>query len=134
MSRSRKRRLLNQINVIPYIDVTLVLLVIFMVTTPLINLGVVDLPSVGQSLRQIKQGPIVLTIASDGQISLEQKQLSRSALVPALRQLLKDDHQRPVVIAADKTTQYVEIIAVMDLLKRAHIDKVGLLLQPFKAK
>ena len=62
MSRTRKRRLMNQINVVPYIDVTLVLLVIFMVTAPMTNPGVVDLPKVGQALKQPQLPPVVLTI------------------------------------------------------------------------
>jgi len=62
MSRTRKRRMMNQINVVPYIDVTLVLLVIFMVTAPMTNPGVVELPGAGQSLNQPKLPPVVVTV------------------------------------------------------------------------
>ena len=64
MSRRKSRRLMNQINVVPYIDVTLVLLVIFMVTAPMTNPGVVELPKVGQTLKQ-PAAPLVLTVKTE---------------------------------------------------------------------
>ena len=70
MSRTRKRRMMNQINVVPYIDVTLVLLVIFMVTAPMTNPGVVELPKVGQAMKQATT-PIVVTVRKDGSTEIE---------------------------------------------------------------
>ena len=77
MSRVRKRRLMNQINVVPYIDVTLVLLVIFMVTAPMTNPGVVELPKVGQALKQPQTPPIVLTVKADHVIEMEGKAMKK---------------------------------------------------------
>jgi len=128
MSRTRKRRMMNQINVVPYIDVTLVLLVIFMVTAPMTNPGVVELPKVGQSLKQTG-APIVVTVKKDGGIQLAGKNLERDELLVELKQQLKAK-DRPVVVAADEKTQYGKVIAVMDLLKQAKIEKVGLLFKP----
>jgi biopolymer transport protein TolR len=128
MSRTRKRRMMNQINVVPYIDVTLVLLVIFMVTAPMTNPGVVELPKVGQSLKQTG-APIVVTVKKDGGIQLAGKNLERDELLVELKQQLKNK-DRPVVVAADEKTQYGKVIAVMDLLKQAKIEKVGLLFKP----
>jgi biopolymer transport protein TolR len=131
MSRTRKRRLMNQINVVPYIDVTLVLLVIFMVTAPMTNPGVVDLPSAGQDvLKQPQLPPIVLTVKKNGSIEFESKSLQRDELLLDVRAMLAKSPERSVVIAADKNVKYDDVIGVMDLLKRNKVDKVGLLLKP----
>ena len=130
MSRNRKRRMMNQINVVPYIDVTLVLLVIFMVTAPMTNPGVVDLPKVGQSLKQSPVPPLVLTVKQNNQIELENQAMARDQLLSKVRQALTASPERAVVIAADKNVKYDDVIAVMDLLKQNQVDKVGLLLSP----
>lgn len=130
MSRNRKRRMMNQINVVPYIDVTLVLLVIFMVTAPMTNPGVVDLPKVGQSLKQSQVPPLVLTVKQNNQIELDHQAMARDQLLAKVRQALSASPERAVVIAADKNVKYDDVIAVMDLLKQNQVDKVGLLLSP----
>lgn len=130
MSRLRKRRLMNQINVVPYIDVTLVLLVIFMVTAPMTNPGVVELPQVGQVLKQVG-APIVVTINKDGSSELEGKRLERDQLLFEIRSKL-EKQQRAVVVAADEKTPYGKVIEVMDMLKQAKVEKVGLLFKPAK--
>jgi biopolymer transport protein TolR len=130
MSRNRKRRMMNQINVVPYIDVTLVLLVIFMVTAPMTNPGVVDLPKVGQSLKQSQVPPLVLTVKQNNEIELDNQAMARDQLLSKVRQALTASPERAVVIAADKNVKYDDVIAVMDLLKQNQVDKVGLLLSP----
>jgi len=130
MSRNRKRRMMNQINVVPYIDVTLVLLVIFMVTAPMTNPGVVDLPKVGQSLKQSQVPPLVLTVKQNNQIELDHQAMARDQLLAKVRQALSASPERAVVIAADKNVKYDDVIAVMDLLKQNQVVKVGLLLSP----
>ena len=130
MSRTRKRRMMNQINVVPYIDVTLVLLVIFMVTAPMTNPGVVDLPKVGQTLKQSQVQPVVLTVKLNNKIELDNKPMERDELLLAVRQALAKSPERSVVIAADKNVKYDDVIGVMDLLKQNKVDKVGLLLSP----
>ena len=128
MSRVRKRRMMNQINVVPYIDVTLVLLVIFMVTAPMTNPGVVDLPKVGQALKQTG-APIVVTVKKDGRAEINGKKFQRDELLYEIKkQLVTKD--RPVVVAADEKTPYGKVVEVMDLLKQAKVDKVGLLFKP----
>jgi|SRR5665647_391028 len=129
MSRRKTRRLMNQINVVPYIDVTLVLLVIFMVTAPLTNPGVVELPQVGQALKQAS-APLVLTVKINKSIELDGKAMPRDELLLAVRNQLKKEPQRAVVIAADKNVKYDEVISIMDLLKQNKVEKVGLLLKP----
>jgi len=128
MSRTRKRRMMNQINVVPYIDVTLVLLVIFMVTAPMTNPGIVDLPKVGQALKQTG-ALIVVTVQKDGVAEIEGKKIQRDQLLFEIKKQLKNA-PRAVVVAADEKTQYGKVIEVMDMLKQAKVDKVGLLFKP----
>lgn len=126
MARIRKRRMMNQINVVPYIDVTLVLLVIFMVTAPMTNPGVVDLPKVGQALKQAG-APMVITIRENSKIELDNKTLERDQLLFEVKNELKKTPDRALVIAADKNVKYEQVISLMDSLKAY---KVGLLLKP----
>lgn len=126
--RTRKRRMMNQINVVPYIDVTLVLLVIFMVTAPMTNPGVIELPKVGQALKQAGT-PIIVTIKKDGMAEINGKKLQRDELLFEIKKQL-ETKERAVVVAADEKTQYGKVIEVMDLLKQAKVDKVGLLFKP----
>lgn len=130
MSRTRKRRMMNQINVVPYIDVTLVLLVIFMVTAPMTNPGIVELPGAGQSLNQPKLPPIVVTVKKDGSSEIDGKTMQRDELLSVVKVQLGKSPERSVVIAADKNVKYEDVIGVMDLLKTNKVDKVGLLLKP----
>ena len=127
----KKRRLMNNINVVPYIDVMLVLLVIFMVTAPMTNPGVVELPRVGQDLKQ-QNTPITVSVKKDGSIEMEGKKIKADALLIELNQAIEKNPDLSVVIAADKKTQYENVITVMDLLKQNQIHKVGLLLKPEK--
>ena len=127
----KKRRLMNNINVVPYIDVMLVLLVIFMVTAPMTNPGVVELPRVGQDLKQ-QNTPITVSVKKDGSFEMEGKKIKADALLIELNQAIEKNSELSVVIAADKKTQYENVITVMDLLKQNQIHKVGLLLKPEK--
>ena len=127
----KKRRLMNNINVVPYIDVMLVLLVIFMVTAPMTNPGVVELPRVGQDLKQ-QNTPITVSVKKDGSLEMEGKIIKADVLLIELNQALEKNPELSVVIAADKKTQYENVITVMDLLKQNQIHKVGLLLKPEK--
>ena len=122
---------MNQINVVPYIDVMLVLLVIFMVTAPMTNPGVVDLPKVGQSLKQ-QVTPIVISIKKDASTEIKGKKYKKDDLLAYVKESLDKNPEQSVVIAADKKVQYQEVIIVMDLLKQNAINKVGLLLKPQK--
>lgn len=128
MARTRKRRMMNQINVVPYIDVTLVLLVIFMVTAPMTNPGVVDLPSVGQALQQTA-APLVITVRKNGEAEIEGHSLPRDQLLFEVKSQL-EKAPRAVVVAADEKTEYGKVVEVMDLLKQAQVEKVGLLFKP----
>ena len=128
MSRTRKRRMMNQINVVPYIDVTLVLLVIFMVTAPMTNPGVIDLPKVGQSLKQ-PSAPIVVTVKKDGSLELDGDKIQRDKLLSKVKAKLKNK-ESAVVVAGDEKAEYKNIVQILDLLQTNKIEKVGLLTKP----
>jgi biopolymer transport protein TolR len=128
-SNRPRRRMMNQINVVPYIDVMLVLLVIFMVTAPMTNPGVVELPQVGQALKQ-PAAPLVISVKSDKTLELDGKTVHRDELLSAVRDSMDKHPGQAVVIAGDKSVRYEDVISVMDLLKQNKIDKVGLLLKP----
>ena len=131
----RVRKPINQINVVPYIDVMLVLLVIFMVTAPLVTPGQIELPSVGTK-PIVPVAPLEVTLNTDKTILL----LDREAKTPATRvtqpQLLEriqkkqQQWDQPVVIAADKNARYDDVVQLLDFLQKNGIRKVGLLVRP----
>ena len=137
IERRSGRRLMNQINVVPYIDVMLVLLVIFMVTAPLVNPGQVDLPSVAKS-SQPAVAPMEVSIRADESIWLrdrsvtgaEEERMDRTRLLEAIREKQKRNPQQAVVIAADKSVRYEAVLNVMDMLQQNQVAKVGLLAKP----
>jgi biopolymer transport protein TolR len=130
MARGRRsRRLMNQINVVPYIDVTLVLLIIFMITAPMTHPGVVELPQVGQALKQTAS-PLVITLKANNSMELDGKPIERGEMLLEVRQKIEGKPEQSVVIAADKNVRYEDVISVMDLLKQNKVEKVGLLLKP----
>ena len=127
---SRRRRAMNEINMVPFIDVMLVLLVIFMVTAPLITTGVVDLPSVGKS-RQRPQHVIEVVVAGDEGLRLrvdgaEPVPVTQKDLVARVRDGQRGDAEVPVVISADRNVRYEHVVRVMDTLQRAGVRRVGL--------
>ena len=125
-----RRRSMNEINMVPFIDVMLVLLIIFMVTAPLITTGVVDLPSVGKS-QQRPQSVIEIVVGTDEKLRL--KVDNQDAVAVALPQLAARVREKqggnaevPVVISADKSVRYESVVRVMDTLQRAGVRRVGL--------
>jgi len=135
-SRRKGHRLMNQINVVPYIDVMLVLLVIFMVTAPLITTTIIDLPSISRNSSP-PAAPIEIMIRDKDQIFLRDRERSQPEhkvslddLVKVLRAKQKEKPNQPVVIAASKDLPYGEVVEIMDLLQRNQIAKVGLLAKP----
>jgi biopolymer transport protein TolR len=130
----RQRRLMNEINVVPYIDVMLVLLVIFMVAAPMMQqTGSVDLPTVGKLPNPPTQS-LQVTVKSDKTLELrdvgrgkDSRKVTRDQLVDELRAALARDAQIAVAIAADKSVRYEEVIAAMDAVKGAGITRVGLI-------
>jgi len=134
--RGSNGRLMSQINVVPYIDVMLVLLVIFMVTAPLISTSVVELPQVSKSSAPPAQ-PLEVIVKADGKLLLREREKSgaeRAVTLEALLALIKQKQatnpEQPVVIAADQNVLYGKVLEVMDILQRNQVKKVGLLARP----
>ncbi len=136
MIARRTRKAINQINVVPYIDVMLVLLVIFMVTAPFISPTQVELPSVGHSA-QAPGAPLELVIRADGSMLLRDRArddageaVTQAGLRAAVGERLADDATRPVVIAADRDVRYDNVMQAMDQLQAMGVARVGLLTKP----
>jgi len=136
IERRSSRRLMNQINVVPYIDVMLVLLVIFMITAPLINPGQIELPQVSKSSDPPVQ-PLEVSIHTDQTLTLrdrarstEERKVPRKELLQAIRQKQKQNPGQALVIAADKDVRYEAVLEVMDMLQQNQVRKVGLLAKP----
>ena len=126
----RRRRSMNEINMVPFIDVMLVLLIIFMVTAPLITTSVVDLPSVGKS-QQRPQTVIEVIVGTDEKLRLkvdgkEAAPVTLAVLAARVRDAQGGNADTPVVISADRSVKYDTVVRVMDTLQRADVKRVGL--------
>jgi biopolymer transport protein TolR len=124
----RRRKLVNQINVVPFIDVMLVLLIVFMIATPALRTGEINLPSVGQALAPTQADPIEINIKADGSIAFRDgntAKVTRAAAVSRVIDLQKQQ-DRPVVIAADKSVRYEEVVALLGALHAGGVKRVGL--------
>jgi biopolymer transport protein TolR len=126
-----RRRTINEINMVPFIDVMLVLLIIFMVSAPLITTGLVDLPSVGKS-RQRPEHVIEIVVGADETLRVRLDSKAEGAALPlaALKARVLEaqagNAETPVVISADRAVKYEAVVKVMDALQRAGVQRVGL--------
>ena len=130
---------MHEINVVPYVDVMLVLLVIFMVTAPLVTPGVVELPSVSKA-PVAPVAPLEVIIKEDLSVLLrsrdakggasEERKVAKGDLGKVIRERQKANPDQPVLIAADKSVRYEAVLNVMDELQKQQVRKVGLLVKP----
>ena len=130
--RGRGRRAVNEINMVPFIDVMLVLLIIFMVTAPMITPSLIDLPSIGKANKQpdkvlqvVIQKDETLELVADGKTS----KLMIGGVAEAVKNAQGADTNTAVVISADRNVKYENVVKVMDTLQRAGIARVGLSVQ-----
>ena len=135
MSR-RSRRAMAEINVVPYIDVMLVLLIIFMVAAPLINPGQIDLPEARQKLDPAV-APLEVRVRATGELLLvdrnrggTERRVNRTELVAAVREAIGTNDNQAVVIAGDRAVRYEEVLKVLDVLQQNQVKRVGLLARP----
>ncbi len=138
--RRTRRKLKADINVVPYIDVMLVLLIIFMVTAPLLNLGVdIDLPESRAKSLVTDADPIIVSMASDGTLYLTlgkdgREQIDSETLVKKVSAFVRQNPKVPVVVGADAALDYGSVIRVMGELQQAGVPKVSLMSQPIAEK
>ncbi len=134
MARARKQ--VASINVVPLIDVMLVLLVVFMITAPFINPGQVELPSVSRTAATPSL-PLEVMIKADGQIVLRDRAadnaelpVAPASLAAEVKRILAARPDQPVVIAADKSVRYEKVMQAMAVLQAAQVKRIGLLARP----
>ena len=131
-SRGRGRRTINEINMVPFIDVMLVLLIIFMVTAPMITPSMVDLPSVGKAAKQPDQ-VIQIVVQKDDSLEMvndsKTQKINMDSLANTVRMAQTGQANAAVVISADRNVKYETVVKVMDTLQRAGIQRVGLSVQ-----
>ncbi len=127
---------MSEINVVPYIDVMLVLLIIFMVAAPLINPGQIDLPPVTQKLDPAV-APLEVRVRPNGDLavidrnrSLDELRVKQAQLVDIVREAQRAHPDLAVVIAGDRNVRYEEVLNVLDLLQKSQVKRVGLLARP----
>ncbi|WP_423459744.1 ExbD/TolR family protein [Ottowia sp. VDI28] len=128
-SRGRGRRTINEINMVPFIDVMLVLLIIFMVTAPLITPGVINVPSAGKSSKAPDK-LINVQIDADGNLSLggevKLEKTSEKEAIAAIKEALEANPEMPVMLSADSELRYQQVITMMKQLREAGVQRVGL--------
>ena len=136
-SKSLRRRLVSEINVVPYIDVMLVLLIIFMVTAPLLKQGVdIDLPAAPANPLDVKSPePIVISVDKNGSMYLSiastpESSIDRVALVDQIRAALAKQPERPVMVRGDANGPYQNVVSTLVLLQKANVESVGLVTDP----
>ena len=142
MARTRSRRLMGEINVVPYIDVMLVLLIIFMITAPLLTQGIkVDLPDAGAEPLDPdmlkRHEPLVLSVDKRGQMYLnigrdEDRPVDEATILTRATAVLRRDPQTPVLVKADESVAYGRVVTAMVLLQRAGAEKVGFITDPLE--
>ena len=133
----RKRRSVSEINVVPYIDVMLVLLIIFMVTAPLLQQGVdIDLPTAPANPLDVDSpDPIVISVDAEGLMYLNisstpDNSLDADSLIEQIRAALGSDPKRPVMVRGDANGPYQNVVATLVLLQQADVGSVGLITEP----
>ena len=134
--KHKKRGLMSEINVVPYIDVTLVMLVIFMITAPLLTQGVkVDLPKTQSvPLDTQERQSVVVTVDKKGKYYLDDKAVTSGELAARVAALLRLRPGTPVYIRGDRHVAYNEVIKALVLLQAAGVPSVGLITQPAEAE
>jgi biopolymer transport protein TolR len=124
-------RFMSDINVTPFVDVMLVLLIIFMVTAPMMMQGVdVDLPEVSNEPLSAEEDPLIVSITTDGEVFISDYPVSVDALGDKLQKILEGRESREVFMNADKTVPYGVVVRVMSEVKAAGIEKLGMVTDP----
>ena len=131
---SSNRKPMSEINVTPFVDVMLVLLIIFMVTAPMLTVGVqVDLPESAADSLPDDQEPLTITINSKGEIYIQEHKVVYEKIVPKLLAIAKNRTDTRIYVRGDKTINYGRVLEVMGTLSGAGFSKVALISEPYKS-
>ncbi len=123
----RNKRTISEINVTPFVDVMLVLLIIFMVTAPLLTSGIkINLPESSSVLKNEKKDPVTVSINSKGEIFIQKKKFSKDQLIKKLTLLKKNNQNLKIYIKGDKKLDYGKVMDLMNLINRSGFKKVAL--------
>jgi biopolymer transport protein TolR len=130
--RSRAYRRMSEINVTPFVDVMLVLLVVFMITAPLLTAGVpIDLPKAeAKPIKEEDKKPLELTVTKDNKIFIGETPVEKERLVSLLDAMTKDDPERRIFLRGDQTLTYGQVMEILGTLNRAGFRKVALITEP----
>ncbi len=132
-SQGNGRRLMSEINVTPFVDVMLVLLIIFMVTAPMMTQGVdVNLPQTTTSNVKTEEDPLILSVNKKGEIYLETTKVSLEDLEKKVKSIFKYRREKEILLRADRDIPYGFVIKVMAGVKRAGISKLGMVTEPIE--
>ena len=133
-NRSRKEPM-SEINVTPFVDVMLVLLIIFMVTAPLLTVGVqVDLPESAADSLPDDQEPLTLSINSKGEIYIQEHQVTYQKMIPKLLAIAKNRTDTRIYVRGDKSINYGRVLEIMGMLSGSGFTKVALISEPYKER
>ena len=123
----RNKRTMSEINVTPFVDVMLVLLIIFMVTAPLLTSGIkINLPESSSVLKNEKKDPVTVSINSKGEIFIQKKKFSKDQLIKKLSLLKKNNQNLKIYIKGDKKLDYGKVMDLMNLINQSGFKKVAL--------
>ncbi len=123
----RNKRTMSEINVTPFVDVMLVLLIIFMVTAPLLTSGIkINLPESSSVLKNEKKDPVTVSINSKGEIFIQKKKFSKNQLINKLSLLKKNNQNLKIYIKGDKKLDYGKVMDLMNLINQSGFKKVAL--------
>ena len=123
----RNKRTISEINVTPFVDVMLVLLIIFMVTAPLLSSGIkINLPESSSVLKNEKKDPVTVSINSKGEIFIQKKKFSKDQLINKLSLLKKNNQNLKIYIKGDKKLDYGKVMDLMNLINKSGFKKVAL--------
>ena len=131
----KKNRVISQINVTPFVDVMLVLLIVFMITAPLLTVGVsVDLPKTKASQLNSKGDPIIISIKKNGELYIQERKIDTLQLLPRLKAISSGNKNLRIYVRGDKTINYGRVLEIMGLLSGSGFTKVALISEPYKER
>jgi len=134
-SRSNDRQVMSQINVTPFVDVMLVLLVIFMITAPMMQQGMqVNLPKTEAKAMNVKDEPIIVTVDKSGRAFLDKEEIPQGQLKAKLATLFAARSKKEVFLKADRDVPYGDVIRTMAEIKGAGVERLGMLTEPAGSK